>query len=282
MSSPKSKNTSTNSVSVSTSASTTQLPPRKRARTEAEKEQRRVERIIRNRKAAHASREKKRKHVEQLESYVKSLELNLSSIYQNQVSLCSKLKSLNNNDLNIVEKINRPEGLLLSDEEESSVNSSDNDKIVKKVKLFKQEDLEDFEEVKSETPIIESKSENDDLLFNLDVELLQRLNNESPIFSSSDTSSPSVSLSDLSNPSTPDNDKNSNGFNLFHNDVMDLNNYLEPEFTLPNEFNNEIDQSSLSIKSIESMNNNGNLMGYFGLYNSVHSAVMHIFYFIYI
>lgn len=43
------------------------LPPRKRAKTEDEKEQRRVERILRNRQAAHASREKKRKHVEDLE-----------------------------------------------------------------------------------------------------------------------------------------------------------------------------------------------------------------------
>lgn len=43
------------------------LPPRKRAKTKDEKEQRRVERIMRNRQAAHASREKKRKHVEELE-----------------------------------------------------------------------------------------------------------------------------------------------------------------------------------------------------------------------
>lgn len=50
------------------------LPPRKRAKTKEEKEQRRVERIMRNRKAAHASREKKRKHVEFLESYVVDLE----------------------------------------------------------------------------------------------------------------------------------------------------------------------------------------------------------------
>lgn len=50
------------------------LPPRKRARTAEEKEQRRVERVIRNRRAAHASREKKRRHVETLEQYVKSLE----------------------------------------------------------------------------------------------------------------------------------------------------------------------------------------------------------------
>lgn len=43
------------------------LPPRKRAKTKDEKEQRRIERIMRNRQAAHASREKKRKHLEDLE-----------------------------------------------------------------------------------------------------------------------------------------------------------------------------------------------------------------------
>lgn len=59
------------------------LPPRKRAKTKEEKEQRRVERILRNRRAAHASREKKRKHVEYLESYVLKLEQNLLDLKSN-------------------------------------------------------------------------------------------------------------------------------------------------------------------------------------------------------
>lgn len=59
------------------------LPPRKRAKTKEEKEQRRVERILRNRRAAHASREKKRKHVEYLESYVVQLEDNMSVLQSN-------------------------------------------------------------------------------------------------------------------------------------------------------------------------------------------------------
>lgn len=46
---------------------TTNLPPRKRAKTEAEKEQRRVERVLRNRLAAQTSRERKRKEMEELE-----------------------------------------------------------------------------------------------------------------------------------------------------------------------------------------------------------------------
>lgn len=49
------------------------LPPRKRAKTKDEKEQRRIERIMRNRQAAHASREKKRRHVEELEKRCVSL-----------------------------------------------------------------------------------------------------------------------------------------------------------------------------------------------------------------
>ncbi|KAK9468016.1 hypothetical protein V1512DRAFT_260571 [Lipomyces arxii] len=43
------------------------LPPRKRAKTAVEKEQRRIERILRNRQAAQSSREKKRKQLEELE-----------------------------------------------------------------------------------------------------------------------------------------------------------------------------------------------------------------------
>lgn len=61
----------------------TSLAPRKRARTLEEKEQRRMERILRNRRAAHASREKKRRHVEYLESYVLSLEKNYLAMLSN-------------------------------------------------------------------------------------------------------------------------------------------------------------------------------------------------------
>ncbi len=44
----------------------TTLPPRKRAKTDGEKEQRRIERIKRNRAAAHNSRERKRQEAEDL------------------------------------------------------------------------------------------------------------------------------------------------------------------------------------------------------------------------
>ena len=45
---------------------TTALPPRKRAKTQDEKEQRRIERIKRNRAAAHNSRERKRQETDTL------------------------------------------------------------------------------------------------------------------------------------------------------------------------------------------------------------------------
>ncbi|CCH60751.1 hypothetical protein TBLA_0D02470 [Henningerozyma blattae CBS 6284] len=50
------------------------LPPRKRARTKEEKEQRRIERVLRNRKAAYASREKKRRYIKFLEKRSKIME----------------------------------------------------------------------------------------------------------------------------------------------------------------------------------------------------------------
>ncbi|KAK8103212.1 Transcriptional activator hac1 [Apiospora sp. TS-2023a] len=52
----------------------TNLPPRKRAKTEDEKEQRRVERVLRNRRAAQSSRERKRQEVEALEKRNTELE----------------------------------------------------------------------------------------------------------------------------------------------------------------------------------------------------------------
>jgi len=52
----------------------TNLPPRKRAKTEDEKEQRRIERVLRNRAAAQTSRERKRLEVEKLEGEKQKME----------------------------------------------------------------------------------------------------------------------------------------------------------------------------------------------------------------
>lgn len=78
------------------------LPPRKRAKTKEEKEQRRLERIMRNRKAACQSREKKRKYVESLESYIVKLTETVGNLKYNQdlllkenPELSSQLKPVN-------------------------------------------------------------------------------------------------------------------------------------------------------------------------------------------
>jgi len=52
----------------------TNLPPRKRAKTADEKEQRRIERVKRNRLAAHNSRERKRQEVDALQAQKQALE----------------------------------------------------------------------------------------------------------------------------------------------------------------------------------------------------------------
>jgi transcriptional activator HAC1 len=59
----------------------TNLPPRKRAKTADEKEQRRIERIKRNRAAAHNSRERKRQEAERLEVENHALKMQLNALH---------------------------------------------------------------------------------------------------------------------------------------------------------------------------------------------------------
>lgn len=63
----------------------TSLPPRKRAKTDDEKEQRRIERVKRNRLAAHNSRERKRQEYELLEKEKQRMEADLNR-YQEQMA----------------------------------------------------------------------------------------------------------------------------------------------------------------------------------------------------
>jgi len=79
----------------------TNLPPRKRAKTEDEKEQRRVERVLRNRRAAQSSRERKRLEVEKLEAEkqaverrAKDLELRLQAMEERNAMLTRQLQQL--------------------------------------------------------------------------------------------------------------------------------------------------------------------------------------------
>lgn len=70
----------------------TNLPPRKRAKTEDEKEQRRVERVLRNRRAAQSSRERKRQEVENLEKRNKELESMLLDVQKTNRMLVEELQ----------------------------------------------------------------------------------------------------------------------------------------------------------------------------------------------
>jgi transcriptional activator HAC1 len=75
----------------------TNLPPRKRAKTEDEKEQRRVERVLRNRRAAQSSRERKRLEVEALEQRNQDLEAALLKAQQANMMLAQELSRLRGN-----------------------------------------------------------------------------------------------------------------------------------------------------------------------------------------
>ena len=70
----------------------TNLPPRKRAKTEDEKEQRRIERVKRNRLAAHNSRERKRQEVEQLQSEKEALERSMMAMREQMNRMAAELK----------------------------------------------------------------------------------------------------------------------------------------------------------------------------------------------
>jgi transcriptional activator HAC1 len=69
----------------------TTLPPRKRAKTEDEKEQRRIERVKRNRLAAHNSRERKRQEYEVLQTEKDELEANMQSYKQRMTQMEAEL-----------------------------------------------------------------------------------------------------------------------------------------------------------------------------------------------
>ncbi|KAA8909564.1 hypothetical protein FN846DRAFT_942147, partial [Sphaerosporella brunnea] len=71
---------------------TTNLPPRKRAKTAEEKEQRRVERVLRNRAAAQKSREVKKQQLEAIESERDMLKQKFESL----VEANNKLTASNN------------------------------------------------------------------------------------------------------------------------------------------------------------------------------------------
>ncbi|KAF1842463.1 uncharacterized protein K460DRAFT_420370 [Cucurbitaria berberidis CBS 394.84] len=70
----------------------TTLPPRKRAKTADEKEQRRIERVKRNRLAAHNSRERKRQEYELLQAEKDQMEADLKSYQHKMAQMKSELE----------------------------------------------------------------------------------------------------------------------------------------------------------------------------------------------
>ncbi|KAF1978373.1 hypothetical protein BU23DRAFT_450239 [Bimuria novae-zelandiae CBS 107.79] len=71
----------------------TNLPPRKRAKTEDEKEQRRIERVKRNRLAAHNSRERKRQEYELLQAEKDQMEQDLMAARRQIAQMTTELKA---------------------------------------------------------------------------------------------------------------------------------------------------------------------------------------------
>lgn len=71
----------------------TNLPPRKRAKTEDEKEQRRIERVKRNRLAAHNSRERKRQEYEHIQVEKEKLEADLNAARQQMARMSAELRA---------------------------------------------------------------------------------------------------------------------------------------------------------------------------------------------
>lgn len=71
----------------------TNLPPRKRAKTEDEKEQRRIERVKRNRLAAHNSRERKRQEYEHIQIEKDKLEADLHAALRKMAHMSAELSA---------------------------------------------------------------------------------------------------------------------------------------------------------------------------------------------
>lgn len=142
------------------------LPPRKRAKTKEEKEQRRVERILRNRRAAHASREKKRKHVEYLESYVLKLEENLASLQENLTKVTSlipdKIDGLNLKPVHDLSDLKEKIHSNLNASVKES-NEEDEDEPVYKKRKASVEQVQVKEEEKEQS-VFSKKDEDEDLL----------------------------------------------------------------------------------------------------------------------
>lgn len=109
------------------------LPPRKRAKTKDEKEQRRIERIMRNRQAAHASREKKRRHVEDLEKKCVDLETENSALQTQVKSLKSNHEQVSDQSAFFRRKLSELSDMIALAQANGSLESIDTLKFLKEV-----------------------------------------------------------------------------------------------------------------------------------------------------
>ncbi|KAG0123491.1 hypothetical protein HOY82DRAFT_638202 [Tuber indicum] len=96
----------------------TTLPPRKRAKTDEEKEQRRIERILRNRAAARSSRQRKEKQVEALEEERKGLA-------ESNASMRDRLAAVEQSNRSLRQQLSAMEQILTSYEDQMKVITSD-------------------------------------------------------------------------------------------------------------------------------------------------------------
>ncbi|KAI5820560.1 hypothetical protein BZA77DRAFT_289690 [Pyronema omphalodes] len=94
---------------------TTNLPPRKRAKTAEEKEQRRVERVLRNRAAAQKSREVKKQQMETIESERDQLKQTAEELMERVRQLEARLAQYEN--IANTESLARPVSTFLFDQE---------------------------------------------------------------------------------------------------------------------------------------------------------------------
>lgn len=109
------------------------LPPRKRAKTKDEKEQRRIERIMRNRQAAHASREKKRRHVEDLEKKCVFLSTENGQLHSQVHQLQSNYSQASNHSKFLRNKLSELVDMITSAQSAGSLASIETAKFLREV-----------------------------------------------------------------------------------------------------------------------------------------------------
>lgn len=242
-------NNNNNTIEIPANFKST-LPPRKRARTKEEKEQRRIERILRNRKAAHQSREKKRLHLKFLESKCEAMELILSKLDLNE------LFKNNQENLNILKNYN---DLINSNDNESfrsstasSPNKDNSDSspafttsTSSSIPIYNK-DTNGIDE--DDSSIVKSEFQSPEL--NFDFQLKSNIDNSNGLFNSnSNSDSSSIIHSPISSVKFEDDEKCIN-YNLSI-DEKNWNFYLKNDSVM----NNNVINNNNNINNI---NNNSN------------------------